>query len=211
VTTSAPIVFALSAAQPRGGVALLRGEETLFASAFPEGERGGTALKPKTEEALRFAPDGRVDVVAVGLGPGSFTGSRVAVSFATFFAFGRGLPVLGVCDLEALALEIATDGEKVASGIVAHDGAIFGAVYEGVAALEPRVLAAPEVLSAEAFAAAAASFGARVALAPPLEIAAAAIGRLAARRFLRTGVGDDPVLLEPLYLRPSAPERKGTG
>lgn len=44
---------------------------------------------------------GQIDEVACGVGPGSFTGIRIALSTALGFAFRRGLPVRGVSSLQA--------------------------------------------------------------------------------------------------------------
>jgi len=47
----------------------------------------------------------RVDAVAFGAGPGAFTGLRIACGLAQGIAFGRGIPVIGVSTLEAMAEE----------------------------------------------------------------------------------------------------------
>ena len=48
-----------------------------------------------------------VDVIACGVGPGSFTGLRVAVSVAQGLAWSQALPVHGFCSLTAQAYAAA--------------------------------------------------------------------------------------------------------
>ena len=50
-----------------------------------------------------------LDAVAFGAGPGAFTGLRIACGLAQGLAFARGIPVIGISTLEALAEESGAD------------------------------------------------------------------------------------------------------
>lgn len=65
--------------------------------------------------------------IAVCVGPGSFTGIRVALATATGLSIALGIPVTGVTALQALALQALpdTDGKPILSLIDAHRGDVF--------------------------------------------------------------------------------------
>ncbi|HTD36173.1 MAG TPA: tRNA (adenosine(37)-N6)-threonylcarbamoyltransferase complex dimerization subunit type 1 TsaB [Candidatus Limnocylindrales bacterium] len=52
-----------------------------------------------TEAGLRLR---ELDRIAVGLGPGSFTGVRIAVAYAKSLAYGSGVPLVGVSSYDVL-------------------------------------------------------------------------------------------------------------
>ncbi|HSM97900.1 MAG TPA: tRNA (adenosine(37)-N6)-threonylcarbamoyltransferase complex dimerization subunit type 1 TsaB [Gallionella sp.] len=70
----------------------------------------------------------QIDGIAFGKGPGSFTGVRIACGAAQGLAFGAGLPVAGVCTLEALAQ--ASGKSRVIAALDARMGEIYHAVYQ---------------------------------------------------------------------------------
>ena len=82
------------------------------------------------EEALERAGLGwdEVERIAVGVGPGSFTGLRIGIATARALAQARGLPLVGVSSLEALALG-AGDAELVLAVLDARRGEAFAAAY----------------------------------------------------------------------------------
>lgn len=85
-----------------------------------------------------------LDGIALGAGPGSFTGVRIAASVAQGLAFGLELPVMPVCTLEALAE--ASGHDRVACALDARLDEVYFAAYERQgenwqAVVEPRLSA----------------------------------------------------------------------
>ena len=70
-----------------------------------------------------------LDAVAVGQGPGSFTGLRIGIGVAQGIAFGVGCEMIGVSSLAALARR-ATDNGYVVAGIDARMNEIYWGVYQ---------------------------------------------------------------------------------
>jgi tRNA threonylcarbamoyladenosine biosynthesis protein TsaB len=94
-----------------------------------------------------------VGLIAVGLGPGSFTGVRIAVATARAIGASAGVPVRGVCTLDALGAALAE--RRAASGrllavLDARRGEVFSALYEpgGERVREP-VVGSPGELAEE--------------------------------------------------------------
>ena len=73
-----------------------------------------------------------VGVIACGVGPGSFTGLRVAVGVAQGLAWSLDLPIWPFCSLRAQALSDATRNESdyVLSLIDAQIGQVYGAWFQ---------------------------------------------------------------------------------
>ena len=69
-----------------------------------------------------------LDAVAVGQGPGSFTGLRIGVGVAQGIAYGADCPMIAVSSLDALAIRAPSDG-VVLAGIDARMGEVYWAEY----------------------------------------------------------------------------------
>jgi tRNA threonylcarbamoyladenosine biosynthesis protein TsaB len=118
-----------------------------------EGQRPahGRRLLALVEAALEAAGAGWEDVgrIAVGVGPGGFTGLRLGIATARALAQGRDLPLVGVSSLAALAAGArdAAAGRTVLAAIDARRGEVFAAAWRdgepllGPAAIAPQTLA----------------------------------------------------------------------
>jgi tRNA threonylcarbamoyl adenosine modification protein YeaZ len=75
---------------------------------------------------------GEVDLVAVGLGPGSFTGLRIGIATAAGLGASLGLPASGVCTLDAIGRGLGEAGAEGALLAVLDGwrGEAFAALYE---------------------------------------------------------------------------------
>jgi tRNA threonylcarbamoyladenosine biosynthesis protein TsaB len=147
-------VLGLDTATPATAVAVLRADGRTFEVRHQPapGERPGHAhqLLPLVEAALAAAGLAPADVtrIAVGTGPGSFTGLRIGVATARGLAQSTGAELVGVSTLRALAA--AAGDATVLAAIDARRGEAFVAAYAGNAVLMPAAALAPDALAAAA-------------------------------------------------------------
>jgi tRNA threonylcarbamoyladenosine biosynthesis protein TsaB len=106
------VLLALDTATPAVTVAVADGDRVLAERTTVDARRHGELLAPAVDAVLRDAGVGRpaVDRVAVGVGPGPFTGLRVGLVTARMLGAVLGVPVVGVCTLDVLALMAVDDG-----------------------------------------------------------------------------------------------------
>jgi tRNA threonylcarbamoyladenosine biosynthesis protein TsaB len=116
-------------------------------------ENGGrnTRTLALVEEALRESGWEReeIEVIAVGLGPGSYTGIRMAIAFAQGWQLARSVRLVGISSAECIAAQVHASGYRGEASVVidAQRNEIYLARYvigpEGWSEKEPLRLAQP--------------------------------------------------------------------
>lgn len=165
-----------------------------------------------------------MDLIAVGLGPGSFTGLRIGIATARGLSAGLGVAATGVCTLDALGRgigEAGGEGQRLAV-LDGFRGEVFAALYgeDGERIWEPLVCRPGELaerlagLEAPPRAAGSGAVRFRHELARDgVRIAddADPVHRVAARHICAlaatSGEGEARPGLAPIYLRPPDAER----
>jgi tRNA threonylcarbamoyladenosine biosynthesis protein TsaB len=193
----------------------------------PDGRpRHSQVLLPEIERGVEAAGGWEVvDRIAVGIGPGSFTGLRIGIATARALAQARETPIVPVGSLAALARGIASSaagaGRLALPVLDARRGEAFAALIEdGGHELWPPFVAPPDQLGdrvRELDMAPLAAGDGSVAFAAELEAAGATVAppedpihRIAARHVCAVGetaIEASPDQIQPLYLRPPDAKR----
>ena len=123
-------LLAIETATESCSVALWHRGEVLARSELAP-RRHAELVLPMAESLLAEAGLSRrkLDGIAVGRGPGAFTGVRLAVSIAQGMALGLDLPVVPVSSLAALAWDAPLNGASILATIDARMGEVYTAAF----------------------------------------------------------------------------------
>lgn len=204
------LLLAFDTATPAVTVALHDESRVLAGSTRVDARRQGELLAPGIVDALREAGRTRDEItdIAVGVGPGPYTGLRVGIVTALAMGDALGVPVHGVCSLDALAYAARRDNAVTGPFVAATDARrkeVYWARYDdaGIRVEGPAVDRAGDIAAAiEGLPA----VGAGAALYPdafadargPAHPDAAALAAFAVERL---AAGGELLTPEPLYLR----------
>lgn len=197
-------------------VALHDGEAVLAESTTIDARRHTELVAAGMVQVL--AESGRradeVTQVAVGVGPGPFTGLRVGLVSARTFGYARGIPVGGVCSLDVLAHQSWQEGNRAGTLLVATDARraeVYSARYavsaDGVDRLTDPSVEKPEAVAARLGGARVVGRGALLyprlldpagAGGAPLDASAGSLASLAVSTL---GRGGTLLAADPMYLR----------
>lgn len=122
-------ILAIETSTEHCSVALYQAGEVLSRGELA-GQRHSEILLPMIDRLLAEAECRlqKLDGMAFGAGPGSFTGVRIAASVAQGLALGLDIPVMPVCTLEALAQ--ASGQDRVACALDARLDEVYFAAYQ---------------------------------------------------------------------------------
>src|SRR5690349_18865994 len=142
------LVLAVDTATPAvtaGVVRLGSGIEVLAERVTVDPRAHAETLTPNIVGALADADVevGALDAVVVGCGPGPFTGLRVGMATAAAFGHALGVPVRGVCSLDAIA--VGTAGEVLVVTDARRREVYWARYRDGVRVDGPAVNAAADV------------------------------------------------------------------
>ncbi len=148
-------LLAIDTALSACSVAIVDGDTVLAARSVVMGRGQAEALMPMVSDAMGAAglAFAELDLLAVTIGPGSFTGLRTGIAAARGLALALGRPLVGVTTLEVLARCARADevgGRTILAVIDAHRGELYAQPFtHDLRPLAPPAAQSPaEVLAA---------------------------------------------------------------
>jgi tRNA threonylcarbamoyladenosine biosynthesis protein TsaB len=149
------VLLAFDTATAAVTVALYDGERVVASSSTVDAMRHAELLAPAITAALdeAWVPRQDITAIAVGVGPGPFTGLRVGLVTARTLGAVLQIPVYGVCTLDVLAAQAVDDGVVHEPFLVATDARrkeVYWASYdERGSRLDGPHVAKPVVVATE--------------------------------------------------------------
>lgn len=130
-------------------------EGVLAASQVKRRQRHAEVLVPMISDLCRTADVSlsEIGVIAVGTGPGLYTGLRVGIATAKALAMGLRTPMIGVPSLDLLAFPVRFTNRQIVAVMDARRGELFVSTYRptpgGIQQLEPPRVCSPADLASD--------------------------------------------------------------
>lgn len=145
------LILSLDTTTRGGSCAVTDNDRVLAVIAGDESRTHAERLPTELAQALEQAGVAReqIDLLAVAIGPGAFTGLRIGLAAMQGLAMALNRPVAGVSALDALAAQVSSGAARyVVPWMDAQRGDVFAALVDGEshAELEPASTASPQVL-----------------------------------------------------------------
>jgi tRNA threonylcarbamoyl adenosine modification protein YeaZ/ribosomal-protein-alanine acetyltransferase len=129
-------ILSIDTSTSQTSVALVKDGKVLFSKNHNDPLAHGEVLPKLVAQALEISRG--IDLVAVGMGPGPFTGLRVGIAFSQSFAQAAGVSCVGVCSLDAMAANI-NEGEFIVSTDARRKERYWARYENGKRVSEPAV------------------------------------------------------------------------
>ena len=125
-------ILAIDTSTKTGSVALTDDDRIIAETLLNIEVTHSETLLPAIENLFRKSGTslGEIELLALTLGPGSFTGIRIGVSTMKGFAFALGKPVAGVSTLEAMAYNFPLARPEITPLLDARRGEIYSADFK---------------------------------------------------------------------------------
>ncbi len=150
----ANVILAIDTATPAvtAGIVKLDGVEVLAERVTVDARAHAERLTPNVLAALDDAGLNvhALGAVVVGCGPGPFTGLRVGMATAAAYGHALGIPVHGVCSLDAIGIETAATSGEVLVVTDARRREVYWARYRDGLRIEGPAVDAPADVRADA-------------------------------------------------------------
>jgi len=137
--TQKPLILAVETSAPIGSVAIALGEQLLAEAAFSGPMRHSSEIFPAVGGLLhRFGRKPKdIEHIYISIGPGSFTGLRIAAALAKTMHLANAVRVVAVDTLDVIAANATdytkqknTEVETIATILDAKRGQFYVAVYQ---------------------------------------------------------------------------------
>ena len=217
------ILLAIDTSSAYASIALHDGRNVVAEETWLAERRHDDKLFPSIAALLALAgiAPTAIELIAVAIGPGSFTGVRIGIAAAQGLARGSGARVVGVGTLDVIAHPFATARTRVCALIPAGRGEHYAAMYRSRRGAFERVtsilvgtiddlsrrVAVETLFAGEIDDAAASALRDRMgrrAIIPTPDVLTRRAGHLAELAWRRRESSLEPAAVEPLYVRPPA-------
>lgn len=125
------MILALDTATLVSSVALVHDETLVAELTIQTKKTHSEMLMPHIKQVMSLANVNKHDLslIAVSIGPGSFTGLRIGLATAKALAYALSVPLIGVPTLEALAFNCPVPGALLSPMLDAQKGNVYQALY----------------------------------------------------------------------------------
>lgn len=126
-------ILGIDTSTPIGSVALIDGDNLVAEHTLNIVQAHSSRLMPAIDTVLKWGDitAEALDGCAVGIGPGSFTGTRIGVATIKSLCYAVDKPIVGISTLEAVAYNLRGTDSIISPLLDARRSEIYGAIFEG--------------------------------------------------------------------------------